>query len=191
MSLHEQTKTGFTLVEVLVSMTLAAIGATLAMQLWFQFFATLIDRNKSNQASLGRELQIAALENRIARGCGIEFISESRLEWKDCRTGTHRLEQQGDSIWLDGHKVLSDSTQSISFSVLGPSFIPSSTDSTIKAWVDLDGNQDGYLGFSEMDKDYSQSLEGNELKYANLLVVHIQSNGASTQELKILIRNHE
>lgn len=181
---------GFTLVELLVALTLATIGAALAMQLWFQFFATLLDRQKSAQRTMGRELGILALESRLAQGCGLVSVAADRLEWADCTGETHRLEQDGDSVRLDGQVILASSARGISFTLHGPRFDRESNDSIWIPWKELDYDRNGFLDFGELDKDYSRSLEGRELLYANLLIVHVESPDSPAQDFLMLVRTH-
>lgn len=183
-------KQGFTLIELLVSIVLAAIGATLAMQLWFQFFATILDRQKSVQFTLGRELGTLAIESRLSQSCGIQSLSEQELVWVDCSGVTHTLSQYLDTIRFDGKAILADAARGISFRVEGPKFSRESLDSTLIPWKKLDLDRNGFLDGSELDEDYSRSLSGSELMYANLIVISLDAHDSPTQEFRMFVRSH-
>lgn len=184
MSTHK----GFTLVELLVSMALAAIGVTLAMALWFQFFATLLDKQNKGRQQMGRELSLLGLEARIARNCGLLLVAPDRLEWDKCNQDTDRIRIDGNSILLNEQPILDGSVQRLGFTATGPRYNLLSLDSILIPWKQLDTDRNGYIQFEELDVNYSHSLEGRELRYATELVIDVEAQGSPVQQIHLQLR---
>jgi prepilin-type N-terminal cleavage/methylation domain-containing protein len=172
MSLHKKPVQGFTLIEVLVTVTLSAIAVAMGLGLWQSMHASVYKKKNAGLENLGNQASYLALQSRFQHSRQFLWISEDRILWKNATGNTDTLSLDRNQLFLNSAVAMPCSISHLAYHVEGPRW---NLDSALEnsRWKHRDLDRSGWIDAEELDVNYSHSLDSIELSIMSLFELTI------------------
>jgi prepilin-type N-terminal cleavage/methylation domain-containing protein len=178
---------GFTLIEMMMAMTISAIGCALAVGLWLHLHNTIFNRQKIGLENLASQASFLALQTRVSRAQEFLFQNEQQVIWENMDRSRDTLLWISDSLYLNGRVAMPCGISSLQFIAHGPTWKPDTAASNENwQWLDLDRNNT--IDGRELDADYSRSLDANEMQFLTLLEMAFTASDGTSYRIRKAMR---
>jgi prepilin-type N-terminal cleavage/methylation domain-containing protein len=182
---------GFTMIELMVALGLAAGVAFFAFTIFLQFYKTTFNRQNKTHFYFTVETFTASLRDKLTHEPVI-FLTENSFTTQNAAGKiTHYLFDE-ERLMINGEPA-PVSVQRFRVTALGPGIMlpeeaPWQRNTHVLAYLDED--LDGFIGMDELDKDGSGALEGNECMKIGLVGIELSFNSGRAKALNCMFRVH-
>lgn len=188
MKFASRPRKGFTIVELLVAITLAILTVTITWALWKSMHSAMVTQRERGMQSGGAAIENTQLERLIGFGGGLLFASATELHFVGYKGEKRILKLWQDTLFLDERPILLHAQpHTISWTILGRA--PPRLNSPTWNYRHPDRNDDGWLDWSELDADASSSLDYRELAQATLWILRFQDQEGFAYQGTAFVRN--
>ncbi len=199
----QKAKKGYTLVELLVAISLTGIVVTFALHLYLAVNRQTIRFDKSNAIRMEEQNLVTVLTHIIRNSACLTFLDEREIHLARFNLPMQKIEFQDSLLFINEHAA-SPIFKNFTFSAIGPKWnldldfernsLQALSAKDQELLDSLDRDYDGTLSFDELDENMDGTLEGQECQLVSQVLVEYEYQGPGEEllhrNISVYLRNH-